>query len=56
MEWIFWSISCLVMINLIYFLTSFIFFFTSYKYYSSKKNIESKDYNRSNIDQILKKN
>ena len=36
-------------------LSIILFFFFIYEYYSSKKNIESKDYNRSNIDQILKK-
>ena len=30
------------------------FFFTIYNYYSSNKNINSKIYNRSNADQILK--
>ena len=29
------------------------FFFTTYKYYSSTKNIKSKDYNRNNIDKII---
>ena len=28
--------------------------FSVFKYYTSSKNIVSKDYNRSNIDQILK--
>ncbi len=36
-------------------LSIILFFFFIYEYYSSNKNIESKDYNRSNIDQILKK-
>ena len=36
-------------------LSVILFFFFIYEYYSSNKNIESKDYNRSNIDQILKK-
>ena len=29
------------------------FFFSAYKYYSSNKNIETKNYNRNNIDQII---
>ncbi len=36
------------------FLIIITFTFTIYKYYSSNKNINIKDYNRSNIDQILK--
>ena len=38
------------------FLNTFIilFIFTIYKHYSSNKNINIKDYNRSNIDKILK--
>ena len=30
-----------------------IFFFTIYKYYSSNKNIEEKNFNRNNIDKII---
>ena len=30
-----------------------IFFGSTYKYYSSSKNIKNKEYNRNNIDQIL---
>ena len=30
-----------------------IFFFSTYRYYSSNKNIEVKNYNRNNIDQII---
>ena len=30
-----------------------IFFGSTYKYYSSNKNIKNKEYNRNNIDQIL---
>ena len=30
-----------------------IFFFTIYKYYSSNKNIEKKNFNRNNIDKII---
>ena len=32
-----------------------IFFFNIYSFYSSNKNLESKDYNRSNINQIINK-
>ena len=42
-------------INILMVLSIILFFFFIYEYYSSNKNIESKDYNRSNIDQILKK-
>ena len=30
-----------------------IFFFNIYKFYSSNKNLESKEFNRSNINQII---
>ena len=30
-----------------------IFFFLSYRYYSSNKNIEAKDFNRVNINEII---
>ena len=30
-----------------------LFFSSTYKFYSSNKNIEAKDYNRDNIDQII---
>ena len=33
----------------------FIFFFNIYIYYSSNKNLESKKFNRSNINQIINK-
>ena len=32
-----------------------IFFFYIYSFYSSNKNLESKEFNRSNIDQIINK-
>ncbi len=32
------------------------FFLATYNYYSSNKNIETKNFNRSNIDQIINKN
>ena len=40
-------------INIFFLLLVLLFFFTSYKYYSSKKNIESKDFNRKNINEII---
>ena len=30
-----------------------IFFFTIYKYYSSNKNLEAKNFNRNNIEEII---
>ena len=39
--------------NIIIILLVFIFFIITYKYYSSKKNLEIKDYNRNNIDAII---
>ena len=41
-------------LNALFFLLIFMFFFIIYNYYSSNKNINSKIYNRSNVDQILK--
>ena len=41
-------------LNIIMFLLIIIFIFSIYNYYSSNKNIDSKNYNRKNIDQILK--
>ena len=32
-----------------------IFFFNIYSFYSSNKNLESKEFNRNNIDQIINK-
>ena len=40
-------------INIFFFIFVVIFFFSTYKYYSSNKNIEVKDYNRINIDEII---
>lgn len=40
-------------INILFFLLVLSFFFTTYKYYSSKKNIEVKDLNRKNINEII---
>ena len=31
------------------------FFFSIYSFYSSNKNLESKEFNRNNIDEIIKK-
>ena len=36
-------LSCLILV----------FFLLAYKYYSSQKNIEAKDFNRKNIDEII---
>ncbi len=41
-------------LNIIMFLLIIIFIFIIFKYYSSNKNINNKDYNRSNINQIIK--
>ena len=43
----------LKVINIFFFFLVFIFFITVYKYYSSKKNIQAKDFNRNNIDEII---
>ena len=40
--------------NLLLFSLIIIFMLSVFKYYTSSKNIVSKDYNRSNVDQILK--
>ena len=40
--------------NIIMFLIIFIFTLSIYNYYSSNKNVDAKNYNRKNIDQILK--
>ena len=42
------------MFNTIMFLLTFIFLVSIYNYYSSNKNVDAKNYNRENIDQILK--
>ncbi len=42
-------------INVLLTISIFSFFFVTFKYYSSNKNIEAKNYNLSNIDQLLKK-
>ena len=38
-------LSCLILV----------FFLLAYKYYSSQKNIEAKDFNRNNINEIINK-
>ena len=40
--------------NIIMFLLIIIFIFSIYNYYSSNKNVDAKNYNRKNIDRILK--
>ena len=40
-------------INFLFFLVVLIFFFLTYSYYSSNKNIEAKDFNRTNINEII---
>ena len=40
-------------INILFFLIVLIFFLITYKYYSSNKNIEIKNYNRNNIVEII---
>ena len=42
------------MLSLLPLLIIILFTFTIYKYYSSNKNIKNRDYNRLNIDEILK--
>ncbi len=40
--------------NIVMFLLIIIFILSIYNYYSSNKNVDAKNYNRNNIDQILK--
>ena len=40
-------------INLFFLILILIFFLSCYKYYASKNNIEIKDYNRNNINEII---
>ena len=40
--------------NIVMFLLIIIFILSIYNYYSSNKNVDAKNYNRKNIDQILK--
>ena len=41
-------------LNIIMFLLIIIFILSIFNYYSSNKNVDTKNYNRKNIDQILK--
>ncbi len=41
------------LINFFFLILVFLFFLITFKYYSSKKNIEIKDFNRSNINTII---
>ena len=41
--------------NIFFLVFVLIFFFTTYKYYSSKKNIDAKNFNRNNIEDIINK-
>ena len=41
-------------INIFMIVLTIFFIFITFKYYSSNKNISNKDYNRVNIDKILK--
>ncbi len=43
-----------IILNILMVLIIILFIFFTYKYYSSNKNINTKDYNRLNIDLILK--
>ena len=40
-------------INFLFLLLVLIFFILTYRYYSSNKNIEAKDFNRNNINEII---
>ena len=40
-------------INLLFIITIFLFFFATYKYYSSNTNIKNINLNRSNIEKII---
>ena len=40
--------------NIVMFLLIIIFILSIYNYYSSNKNVDAKNYNRKNIDRILK--
>ena len=43
------------LINIFFLSLVLVFFFLTYRYYSSNKNIEAKDFNRVNINEILNK-
>ncbi len=40
-------------INIFFFVIILIFFYSTYRYYSSNQNIEIKNFNRDNIDEII---
>ena len=42
-------------LNILLIIIITIFFFKTYKFYSSNKNIEAKNYNRNNINEIINK-
>ena len=42
-------------LNILFLLLTLIFFFNTYKFYSSNKNLKLKEFNRINIDQIINK-
>ena len=42
-------------LNILFIIIITIFFFKTYKFYSSNKNIEAKNYNRNNINEIINK-
>ena len=44
----------LKILNIFFLILILIFFFNTFNYYSSKKNIKAKEFNRNNIDQIIK--
>ena len=41
------------LINIFFLSLVLVFFFLTYRYYSSNKNIEAKDFNRVNINEII---
>ena len=43
------------LINIFFLSLILVFFFLTYRYYSSNKNIEAKDFNRVNINEIINK-
>jgi hypothetical protein len=42
-------------LNILFLLLTLIFFFNTYKFYSSNKNLKLKEFNLINIDQIINK-
>ena len=43
----------LKILNIFFFIVVILFFFNTYKFYSSNKNIDTKNYNRNNINEII---